>query len=156
MSLMAATVVGWLYVLKDWTPWAATVVGVITGVIAVRNYGNARRLEKARWALQLYEKFYEREDLKEIRKTLDGNTDTDAVTTLVKNQPDSFTDYLNFFEFIAFLWRREQMSLEDVNDLFDYYLECLWRHSSVAAYIGDTENGYEQLSRLLRKRHNVG
>jgi hypothetical protein len=50
----------------------------------------------------LYENFYERNDLKEVREVLDCDTgDSPEINKLVDEESQRFTDYLNFFEFVG-------------------------------------------------------
>jgi len=54
-------------------------------------------LRRAEWLASLYEKFYERSDLKEIRETLDcevGNSP--RIVKLISEEPAEFADYLIF------------------------------------------------------------
>ena len=44
---------------------------------------------------------------------------------MVDREDADFTDYLNFFEFMAYLEDRGQLSKRDVAALFDYYLRLL-------------------------------
>ena len=138
---------------KDLIQLLSSALAVIVAAFAVFNYYRSRKLEAARWALQLYEKFYEKDALKDIRRILDSNTPNDpSVAKLVSEEPDNFTDYLNFFEFIAFLQFRGQMAKDDVNTLFSYYLGCLRKHPAVYTYVTDRSKGYEQLSQMLQQR----
>lgn len=125
------------------------VVIVVSAFYAVRTYRKNATLEHAKWLFNLYEKFYEKENLKEIRNKLDCEETTKEVENLVKEQPFEFTDYLNFFEFVAFLKKSEQITLEEIDDLFGYYLGCISRHQSVREYL--TPNGYELLDGLLKE-----
>ena len=80
----------------------------------------------------LYEKFYEKSDLKEIRNTLDCDDDvTLEITRLIREQSAKFTDYLNFFEFVAFLSKSGQLNYGEIDDLFGYYLDCLARRPGI-------------------------
>lgn len=113
-------------------------------------YWRNSRLERARWLANLYSKFYEALDLRMIREILDGNPpDAPAVSKLVEEQDARFTDYLNFFEFMAYLRACGQLSHKDVAALFDYYLRVLSKHKDVRKYVLDEKNGYGYLSRLL-------
>jgi hypothetical protein len=67
----------------------------------------------------------------------------------VLKQEARFTDYLNFFEYVAFLEGSRQLRVDDVRTLFGYYLGCLGRHSRVRNYIHDPANGYEELRKLM-------
>lgn len=96
----------------------------------------------------MYEKFYEKEHLKDIRDKLDCKDEISLdITNLIREELSEFTDYLNFFEFVAFLEKSKQLKYEEVEQLFGYYLDCLSRRKNVRAYIDD--NGYELLSNLL-------
>jgi hypothetical protein len=73
-------------------------------VFAVYYYYQNSQLERAKWASGLYEKFYEEKHLKPIRDKLDVEAaNSEYVRELVNDESTNFTDYLNFFEFIAFL-----------------------------------------------------
>jgi len=87
--------------------------------------------------LSLYEKFYERKDLKEIRDILDNEPDDEKVTGLILKCHADFTDYLNFFEFVAFLETEKHLRRVEIIALFDYYLKCLNRHPRVINFIRD-------------------
>ena len=117
---------------------------------AVRIYYKKSALERATWLSSLYSKFYEAPDLKRIRKALDNNpSDALEVEELVRNEDPDLTDYLNFFEFMAYLEARGQLSKRDVAALFDYYLRLLSKHKDVRRYVGDDRNGYGYLKKLL-------
>lgn len=143
--------------LTDWNAIAQLFYNITGGIAALgtvgaaiyaaRIYKSNSRLERARWASSLYEKFYERQELKKVRDALDCDAGAEQVNALVSIEEADFTDYLNFFEYVAFLKYREQLKLEEVKDLFGYYLGCLNRHKAVREYI--RQNGYERLDALL-------
>lgn len=85
-----------------------------------------------------------------MRTLLDVPADADQVSEVVIREESDFTDYLNFFEYVAILTKSEQLRDEDIEDLFGYYLNCLKRHERVRKYIDNPINGYEKLSQLLR------
>jgi hypothetical protein len=125
---------------------AAAVLG------AVRTYYRKVALERATWLSSLYSKFYEAPDLKRIRKVLDDNSaDAPAVEELVRSEDSDLTDYLNFFEFMAYLKDRHQLSKKDVAALFDYYLRLLSKHKDVRKYVLDDRNGYGYLKILMAR-----
>ncbi len=134
---------------------AATISAVGTALAALFAAFVYRRnsvLERARWASSLYEKFYEAATLKQMRDRLDCLNDTESVNEIVIREEATFTDYLNFFEFIAFLKKGNQLKDSEINALFGYYLDCLNRHDRVKQYIANPENGYEGLANLLKSR----
>ena len=118
--------------------------------VAVLTYYRNSTIERARWLSSLYSKFYEAPDLKRIRKSLDESLpNAPAISDLVRNEDPDFTDYLNFFEFMAYLEDRRQLSSRDVAALFDYYLRVLSKHKEVREYVLEDRNGYGYLKKLL-------
>lgn len=137
--------------------WATTehlyqTCAALAAIWAVKTYRRNSVIERARWMSSLYSKFYEQEDLKVTREMLDSELPTSAeVQELVKEEKSNFTDYLNFFEFMAYLNECGQLSISDIRALFDYYLRAMWKHEAVRKYILDDKNGYDHLKKLLPK-----
>jgi L-amino acid N-acyltransferase YncA len=128
--------------LKDIAQIVSYLVGAFAAFAASLNYRKSSRVERAKWLAELYDKFYERDLLKPIRATLDCSANEgDSVDTMVQGETAEFTDYLNFFEFVAYLRASGQLSKGDVEAMFGYYIECLRRHASVRKYVA--ANGYE-------------
>jgi hypothetical protein len=124
----------------------------MSAIIAALTYWRNLRLERARWLASLYSKFYEALDLRMIREILDCSApNSPEVLKLVEDQDARFTDYLNFFEFMAYLNACGQLSHRDVAALFDYYLRVLSKHQAVRKYVLDDRNGYGYLKRLSPK-----
>ena len=140
----------------EWIKALAALLGAGAGIAAILVYHSNSRLQRAKWLAELYEKFYERSELKQIRTLLDcGASDSAAVSALVRDESAEFTDYLNFFEFVAVLGRSRQLRKEEIEDLFGYYLNCLEKCRDVRSYISDKTKGYEQLDKLLHERANT-
>ena len=139
----------WLFVNAQSIYYLLAAVSVL---VAVLTYRKNSALERARWLASLYSKFYEALDLKRIRETLDENSPNSAqVRELVQQQDSGFTDYLNFFEFMAYLKDRRQLSKKDVAALFDYYLQLLSKHKDVRKYVMGDRNGYGYLKILMAR-----
>src|SRR5689334_8534955 len=83
------------------------------GFAAFVYYRNSA-FERAKWASSLYGKFYEETTLKHLREMLDCLKDSDSVNEIVIRQESAFTDYLNFFEFIAFLKSSKQLKDSEI------------------------------------------
>lgn len=131
----------------------AALVGAVGALFAIRNYGRNSRLERARWLESLYTKFYEEKGLKKVRKHLDCETGiSPEINEMVGKESDEFTDYLNFFEFVAILGKSKQLQQDEIEDLFGYYLDCLKKSQKVRDYIATPTRGYEHLDKLLRNR----
>jgi hypothetical protein len=124
----------------------AAVVAAAAAVWGIYVYFSNSRLRRAEWLASLYEKFYERPELKDIRETLDCEAaESTEIDGLINDEPREFTDYLNFFEFVAVLQKSRQLTPGEFENLFCYYLDCLVRKYIAA-------KGYEQLDRLLCER----
>jgi hypothetical protein len=123
----------------------ATPIGVFWGL---HTYQRSVRLEKAKWMKELYEKFYERTELKGMRDILDGD-DTQKISEMVKSEDTHFTDYLNFFEFLGYLSESKQIGRNEILGMFDYYLRNLRDQPEVAGYIKRPDKGFEKLRALL-------
>ncbi|MCU1270698.1 MAG: hypothetical protein JWN74_1992 [Acidobacteriaceae bacterium] len=127
------------------------IAGAAAAVSAVFVYRNNSRRERARWVESLYSRFFEKGELKEVRDTLDCDSDDAKVNALVTEEGSGWTDYLNFFELVAYLRESKQLAAEDVKALFEYYIGCLKRHRSVVQYIRDESKGFKYLRRLLHQ-----
>jgi hypothetical protein len=126
---------------------ALATAGAAIGALTV--YRTNSRRERARWAESLYARFFERSELKTIRDKLDCLRGNPEVHRLVAEESAALTDYLNFFEFVAYLRSSKQLSEKDIEALFGYYLDCLRRHDEVAGYIRNRETGFEYLREIL-------
>jgi hypothetical protein len=127
----------------------SSLAGITAAFWALRVYHSNSRRERARWAEDLYSRFYEKEGLKHVRDMLDCDAGDPKVSQMVVDESSAWTDYLNFFEFVAYLESSKQLSQQDVEALFSYYLDCLKKHPEVAAYIRNRAKGYENLRRQL-------
>ncbi len=99
---------------------------------------------------ELYEKFYERPELKTVRDVLDGD-DKQRISEMVEKESKEFTDYLNFFEFLAYLSESKQITEKEMLGLFDYYLRNLQQNQQVLNYINDRTKGFEKLRKVVAK-----
>ena len=130
---------------------ASYTAGAIAAVSAYRVYRHNARLQRATWVSSLYTKFFEQPALKLVRDRIDCGADDPAIGEMVREEPAELTDYLNFFEFVAYLYRVHQLTRDDVEALFGYYLACLKKHRTLHNYIQSPEKGYEYLRSLLRE-----
>jgi hypothetical protein len=86
------------------------VAGIVAAFWALWVYRSNSQRERARWAESLYARFYERAELKGVRDSLDCPSDDSRVASLVTEEPAALTDYLNFFEFVAYLESSKQLA----------------------------------------------
>jgi predicted negative regulator of RcsB-dependent stress response len=135
--------------IKPWVEIVLYLVTIIGGPFAIWTYWKNQSLERSRWASSLYEKFYEEIDHKGIRRELDCSAGSEEVAKLVDREPPEFTDYLNFFEHVAYLIKCKQIKRADAEAYFGYYLACLKQHPAVLTYVRNKAKGYEYLAELI-------
>ncbi|HET6979558.1 MAG TPA: hypothetical protein VFI24_24710 [Pyrinomonadaceae bacterium] len=86
----------WKEVLEIVSTTAGTISAIGTvlaaGFAAYVYYRNSA-FDRAKWALSLYEKFYEETTLKQLRDRLDCLKDSDSVSEIVLREESAFTDY---------------------------------------------------------------
>ncbi len=134
--------------ITEWISIFGTVFTAIAAVFGVYVYWRNSRLERAKWLASLYEKFYEKGHLKEIRQILDCDDEISLeIAKLIRDESANFTDYLNFFEFVAFLKNARQLNFSEVEQLFGYYLNSLERRKEIRLYIEAKD--YQLLGNLL-------
>lgn len=137
---------------SEWLEWGAKIVGALaTGLgvlVAAINYLNQTRLKRAEWVKSLFEKFFESSVYKEVRGWLDYDELPDKLSgPNQRENEEKFTDFLNFFEFIAVLYSRRQIKLEEVYEIFDYYLKKIKVDPNCKIWI--ERYGFEKLKALL-------
>ncbi len=121
--------------LKKWAEIIAALGTAIAAIGAFLIYRSNSRLERSRWASNLFEMFFVKGEFKEIRDLIDCPADSEQINKLVIEEKPEFTDYLNFFEFVAFLKESKQLRDSEVEALFGYYLNCFRQHDRLQTYI---------------------
>ncbi len=138
--------------IKDWIDIIIKGLALIGVYIAAINYRSQRIIKKGEWLKSLFEKFYENETYKQVRKWLDYNeleTKINSDDNTISDDEEKLTDFLNFFEFIANLETEGQITTSDVSNLFDYYLKKIKLSSVCVEWIN--KYGFEKLNGLLNK-----
>jgi hypothetical protein len=138
---------------------------LIGGGLALATFGRNVKIKRAEWLSSLHSKFFESDKYKRIRQILDYQTPerADLERALAAETPDNlvlveeFVDYLNFFEFVASLWRLGQLELGEIEDLFKYYLDNLNGHTFATRYISaqSFENLVTLQSALAKRRGRI-
>jgi hypothetical protein len=135
----------------------------VAGLKAVKEYEDRTKAEQTRWVGDLFERFFQGKLYRRVRQKVDYDDLDNVIILLERNKEpnpefsqeerdllDEFTDYLNFFEFIAFLIVKNQMASEDVRQIFDYYLRRLNQIKQQAPVMEYLEkDGFENLHKLL-------
>jgi hypothetical protein len=131
------------------------VSGLAGGIVALVTFWRNAKLKRAEWLYQLHAKFYESPAYKRIRHMLDYQPPAfanlrAAVTTGGHDElAEAFVDYLNFFEFVASLWKMGQLREGEISMIFEYYLLNLKEHEFVMEFI--RRNGFENLEALITR-----
>jgi len=141
----------WLVLLEWGAKLVAGLGAVLAVTVAVINYRAQTRLKQAEWLKSLFEKFFENSTYKEVRVWLDyGHLHArlsveDAGAREINEE--KFTDFLNFFEFIGVLYWRKHLTLEQVYNVFGYYLMKIKQDADCQEWIG--QYSFEKLKVLL-------
>jgi len=128
-------------------------VAVVAAIIALVTYRKNGKTKRAEWLLTLHAKFFESANYKRIRGILDYEqpelaTLRECVSSGNYNElSELLVDYLNFFQFIASLWKMGQLDIEEVALLFEYYLNNLANHQFIVDFIATY--GFDNLKQLL-------
>jgi hypothetical protein len=112
-----------------------TFLGLITILLTYFGYKINQRsslLQKNQWHSQLFKEFYIQDTYKEMRYILDFKPNLEYCQLISSLEPESadrisekLYDYLNFFEFIASMWKSKQIDYHEIMNLFRYYLVML-------------------------------
>jgi hypothetical protein len=141
---------------RDWIDLGAKVLAGLGGLgffIAAFSYRQQVRIRQAEWLKSLFEKFFESSTYKEVRSWLDYDVLHEKLNVADaagrQQNEEKFTDFLNFFEFIGVLHTRGHLPLDQVWDVFDYYLHKLSGDADCREWID--KFGFERLKGLLAK-----
>jgi hypothetical protein len=137
---------------KDIAPGVSALIAAFAAVTAIWTYRENSKNERAKWAVQLFEKFFESEKYRGWRERLDCDADSHEIRAEVDKEGTEFTDYLNFFEMVLYLLDSGRLEENDVLSLFQYYLTCLKRQTSVMAYLNNKGKGFERLRAFLNRQ----
>lgn len=132
-----------------WTA-AGTMVAVVTSVVIGWGYRLERQRRRRDWAFRLFEIFFVQNGFKRVREILDSPPGAAEVAIIVGGEASEFTDYLNFFEFVAYLLESKELRESDFKALLGYYFDCLKRHTPIRAYIEDKGKSFEHLDQRLK------
>ena len=117
--------------------------GVKQYAARTREYADRTRAEQVRWVWELFGQLFQEPLYRRIRQKVDYDDLDDIADLLERNKKpnaefsqeerdllDQFTDYLNFFELIAFLSAKKQLASEDVQPDIRLLFETIERHQA--------------------------
>lgn len=146
------TTIYWAVILEWLIKLAAAIAAVVAIAITVLNYRTQTKLKQAEWLKSLFEKFFENTTYKEVRGWLEyGRLHEKLMAEDQQSREmseEKFTDFLNFFEFIAVLYARKHLTGEQVSDVFGYYLSKIKADADCQKWID--QYSFEMLKVLLQ------
>lgn len=142
-----------------WVPslqGVATLIAVLATIVAARR---ALRQYEARWTVELFNRFYTKDEYREVYLALDGaNSDLLAKmhAVVADNQTDDETEwkltrYLNFFEVVMSLVERRDLPKRVVDIVLKYPLERLMAQKGMGDYLREEKHGYEALKDFAKR-----
>ncbi|HEX8342460.1 MAG TPA: hypothetical protein VF624_16275 [Tepidisphaeraceae bacterium] len=134
-------------------PWINLAIGLIALGTGIAVFRFNTRVRRAEWLTKLYEKFFENADLKAIRELIDCDPSAvpDALIEMVRSDDARLFDYLNFFEYVAYLESQHHLRFAEVDAMFGYYLRRIACVRPVRDIIESETMGFELLRALLRR-----
>jgi hypothetical protein len=123
-------------------------------LIAAWTFLKNTRVRRAEWLASLYERFYLNLDFKRTRALLDYDSpERTKLLECLETEPENasalepLVDYLNFFEFVASLWKLKQLKTKEVKMMFEYYIKNLAESRELMNFI--RKEGFERLEELI-------
>jgi len=138
----------WPQNVKDWLEAGLYLVGILAAVGSAVQYVRNSSRERIRWLFELYERFYDRSTLKEMRSKCAWSPGDFAKLKEDATLRGNLSEYLNFFELTAYMVNKGQISSKEVKVMFESPLKRLPQIDAVWTYI--CGRGYEQLAWLLK------
>jgi hypothetical protein len=140
--------------LDQWLQGATYVIAILAALGSLWQYRRNSKRERTRWLFELYQRFYDQNNLKAMRVRIDGGD-----TKFITEGRDNFLladldDFLNFFELIAYLQKRDDLLRKEVLVMFEYPLRMIAQDQAVFGYV--SQYGYDELRGLLKELEYVG
>jgi hypothetical protein len=137
-----------------WIRGVTPAVGLGALISGVLTYKRNSKTKTAEFLLDLHKTFFVQHDYDEMKKNLDcDGADGEAnLQAVVNEQSEDFTNFLNFFELVAYMESIDTLSRADTEALLGYYLDRLRSKEPVWIYIRKPRNGFEHLRHLLAER----
>lgn len=137
-----------------WMKAVGAVIAASAAGAGVFTYWRNALTKRAEFLMSLHKSFFVDPTYKPLKELLDCDTPAGEarLRELVHSESSDFTDFLNFFELIAYLADSGALDPADVEALLGYYLDLLIEKECVFRYIANPHNNFENLGRLLVER----
>lgn len=134
---------------KDCLEIVTYFVGIAVAGGSLWTYRRNSARERTRWLFELYQRFYEQAALRDMRVRIDWGD-----TAFVQEEKDAsllgdLDNFLNFFEFLAYLRKQRELQLREIQAMFAYPLSTISKDKAILAYL--RKYGYEELDALLKE-----
>ncbi|MCA1819643.1 MAG: hypothetical protein ABR562_06835 [Thermoplasmatota archaeon] len=128
-------------------------LALVAFVLGYLQYRSAVDTQRGQWLFRLYRAFYENEHHMAIMQLVDGGAPGHAkiATALQSARPAAselqkrIDGFLNFFEFVLALQRRNELAEEDVKEAFEYPIARLCEIPAIQRHVADWKNSYQNL-----------
>jgi len=132
-------------------PWIALLFAAASVTYAIRTHRFDANTNRSEFLLQLHRVFFFDETYRPIRRLLDDSGDhtREQLQTAIREESQELTDFLNFFELVAYFEANDTLRSNDVQALLGYYLDLLKADSEVLHYVTSDGKSFEYLSGLL-------
>ena len=143
-------------VLDLWIKGLSGLFAAGAAVAAAMTYRRNERTKAAEFLLTLHRTFFVDSTYERMKRVLDcdGVAEEAELESMVREEPAYFTDFLNFFELVAYLTSIDTLTPEDREALLGYYLDRLTEKTAVFRYVKQKKHGFEHLRHLLVEREN--
>ena len=133
---------------------AAVIAASVSACFGIVTYRRSTRTKAAEFLSALHKDFFVEKTYKKTRDILDDESETaySKLEAFVRDEPAEFTDFLNFFELVAYMGKCGTLSDADVEALLGYYLQILTDKPELRRYIHNRKKGFEHLDELLTRR----
>jgi len=128
-------------------------LGAISAAFAALTYRRNANTKRAEFLLQLHKAFFVDPTYKSIRDLLDkpSESDTEKLHRHIQEETAELTDFLNFFELIAYFESCHTLRSDDVDALLGYYLDLIKTNGPLSTYIGKDQTSFEYLNKVVKR-----
>ncbi len=138
----------WPNTVNDWLQAIFYVVAIAGVIASACQYRRNSMRARTHWLFELYQRFYQHQELKQMRVRIDWGDTGFAKEEKDRDLLRELDDFLNFFEFIAYLQKRGELKEKEVRAMFDYPLRRIAEEQPILEYV--RRYGYEELDALLK------
>ena len=146
--------------------YALQVIAISVSVlVAALTYVRRQRLERAKWSQELFEQFYDDDDIKQVMRRL-HHAKTSSMALLGRRVSDTSEDisdeeqifveqvdrFLNFLDFLVYLRRNEIIADEDIQSSFRHWFNIIGggKYPELAKYVETF--GFVNLKHLIKSK----